>query len=327
VKYSVAVGNAVTVETDLLVLKYAQHRYGVDRVVSDMLLRSGQCAEADISPPPTSHALVATGGVIAAPRVLFVGTLPIDDLTYRKISEIATRSLKIIDQEQANVRHLATTVHGPGFGLDPGIALQAMKEGFQRGHRAGYGAAVETVTFVEIGERRARTLTAALDLTLETTPTLDDDQKWQAEKTATTLGSHPRSTPRDFDAQRHVFVAMPYATEYEDVWELGIYPAVSQFGFVCEHVGNSVFTGDVFERIRGRIKSAELMIADLTGARPNVYLEVGYALGCGVPVVIVAHEGEKLHFDISTHKCLYYRNITHLKRELEKVMQSWSPAS
>src|SRR6185295_12459413 len=78
-----------------------------------------------------------------------------------------------------------------------------------------------------------------------------------------------------------VFVAMPYADEFENVYEYGIYPAVRQCGFICEKVNEAHFTGDILQRIRHGIETASIVIADLTHARPNVYLEVGYAWGHG----------------------------------------------
>ena len=70
----------------------------------------------------------------------------------------------------------------------------------------------------------------------------------------------------------HVFVAMPFSEEFEDYYEFGVYAAVRECGLICEHVGTAAFTGDVLERIRHRIATAALVIADLTTARPNVYL-------------------------------------------------------
>jgi hypothetical protein len=44
-----------------------------------------------------------------------------------------------------------------------------------------------------------------------------------------------------------------------------------------------VFTGDVLERVKSQIVASTAIIAVLTGANPNVYLEVGYAWVRGGP--------------------------------------------
>ena len=113
---------------------------------------------------------------------------------------------------------------------------------------------------------------------------------------------------------------MPYSEEFQDVYEFGIYQPVRRCGYICEKVDEASFTGDILQRIRERISEAKLVIADLTTARPNVYLEVGYAWGCGVPVVFLAKEGESLHFDVKTHRCIFYKSIRHLSSQLDKLL-------
>ena len=131
----------------------------------------------------------------------------------------------------------------------------------------------------------------------------------------------PAEEPLEPSAKGLVFVAMPFAEEFEDVYQFGIYETVRRHGFVCEQVGQAAFTGDILQRIREKIANAELVIADLTHSRPNVYLEVGYAWGRQVPVVIIAREGEDLHFDVQGHRTIIYRNISHLaKRHSVRVL-------
>ena len=57
------------------------------------------------------------------------------------------------------------------------------------------------------------------------------------------------------------------------------------------------------------IRDATFVVADLTMERPNVYLEVGYAWGMNRPMILVAREGQRLHFDLSHHKCMFYTTI------------------
>ena len=70
-----------------------------------------------------------------------------------------------------------------------------------------------------------------------------------------------------------------------------------------------------------RIARAKFVIADLSDSRPNVYLEAGYALGKDVPVIFLASKDEEVHFDISTHRCIFYQSIRQLAKELEKLIR------
>lgn len=121
--------------------------------------------------------------------------------------------------------------------------------------------------------------------------------------------------------KKRVFVAMPFSEDFQNVYEFGIYPAVRNCGLICERVDETHFTGDILKRIRKGIESASLVIADLTEGRPNVYLEVGYAWGKGIPVIIVAKKGENLHFDVRTQRCIFYGRFTQFAKDLEELIR------
>jgi hypothetical protein len=115
---------------------------------------------------------------------------------------------------------------------------------------------------------------------------------------------------------------MPFADEYADRFHYGIMGAANSAGFLCERADLASFTGDVIAWVKERIGSAALVIADLTGANPNVYLEVGYAWGRGVDTVLIAAEGSELKFDVRTQRCLLFRNIRHLEELLATELKT-----
>jgi hypothetical protein len=93
-------------------------------------------------------------------------------------------------------------------------------------------------------------------------------------------------------------------------------------------VDQSVFAGSIVDRIMDGIQNAQFVVADLTLEKPNVYLEVGYAWGMNKPVILVAREGQRLHFDLSHHKCLFYKTIGKLAESLEQtVLDMFGPGS
>ena len=131
------------------------------------------------------------------------------------------------------------------------------------------------------------------------------------------VGTKPAADPVK---KKSVFVAMPFSEEFEDVYQFGIYSTIRRCGYICEKVDESVFSGSIIDRIMDGICHAEFVIADLTLEKPNVYLEVGYAWGMKKPVLLIAREGQRLHFDLSHHKCLFYKTIGKLSETLEKTV-------
>jgi nucleoside 2-deoxyribosyltransferase len=74
------------------------------------------------------------------------------------------------------------------------------------------------------------------------------------------------------------------------------------------------------EWVRQRIESAALVVADLTTANPNVYLEVGYAWGRGLPTVLLCKDTADLKFDVRGQRCLIYKSIRQLEVSLTREL-------
>jgi hypothetical protein len=54
------------------------------------------------------------------------------------------------------------------------------------------------------------------------------------------------------------------------------------------------------EEIFKKLHRSSIVIADITGARPNCFIELGYALGRGLPTLLSAKDGMAHPFDITT---------------------------
>jgi len=131
-----------------------------------------------------------------------------------------------------------------------------------------------------------------------------------------------RSAGLDSKNKKRVFVAMPFAPEFSDLYEYGIQGAVSSIGYLCERADLESFTGDVMDWVKKRIETAELIIADLTGGNANVYLEVGYAWGKEKNTVLIVKDTKDLKFDTQGHRCIPYSSIKDLETKLSNELKS-----
>jgi len=340
-KFSVKQGDVLKEPSDLLLLKFAQSFYGADRAVASRLVSAALCTEAELRPSPGEFVVIETKGIIVPKRVLFLGTPPLGGFDYSEMEVFARRAIEKIVDLGLPVQVLTTTVHGAGYGLDSGEALQRLVQGFREGLSKQSLRTLERIIFLTLEKREDRMLNKALeavatvaDATAETTLTArknsgkytlprQETTIWSANRGAESGGAvasfrEPRSTTV---SKRRIFVALPFSEEFQNVYEFGIYPAARNCGFICERVDETHFTGDVLKRITGGIEAADLVIADMTEGRPNVYLEVGYAWGRSIPVIFVAKKGEKLHFDVSTHRCIFYGKFTQLVKDLEDLIR------
>jgi len=125
--------------------------------------------------------------------------------------------------------------------------------------------------------------------------------------------------------KKHIFVAMPFNIEMEDIYHYGIMPSVIANGFRCERIDKTAFTGDILVQIKERIKNSVAVIAELTGFNPNVHVELGYAWGKEIPTILLLKNGSELCFDVKGQKCLMYHNIKNLEEliyEELKILRS-----
>jgi hypothetical protein len=121
VQINVCHGNILERRADVLALKFAQHLYGVDQKVVNLLARSGTHLEAQL-PAIGQSLLIGSEGVVAAKELLFIGVEPLGRFEYGTIREFSLRVLSALADQRPGTKDLVMTLHGRGFGLDEGEA-------------------------------------------------------------------------------------------------------------------------------------------------------------------------------------------------------------
>lgn len=140
-----------------------------------------------------------------------------------------------------------------------------------------------------------------------------------AEKNIITTGQKSTAIQPDI-----AFIMMwmdPIQPELEDVYAT-VKRCFNKYGISAERADDIEHSGKITEEIINKIRSSEFLYADLTGARPNVYYEVGFAHALSKKVILYRKSGESLHFDLAGYNCPEYKNLSDLEKKLNKRLES-----
>lgn len=320
VELNVIEADALTYVTDLLVLKHAQASYGVDA-------KAVHAADINIAKLPAvgESLLVREPSHLASRNLLFIGVEPAHAFGYQSIRLFSRRALSLANEVLPSVREIAMTMHGVGFGLDETEAFESEVAGVIEALSVDeHPNGLLTVNFVEQSASRAARMRSVLMSLLDS----DELRKRPAELGTTREG---RRLPRrietvgyDSAARPHAFVAMPFSASFEDVFYYGISRSIRAAGLLCERIDQIHFTGDIIDRMKERIVSSAVVVADLSDANPNVYLEVGYAWGVKTPCLLVCNRQTDLKFDLRRERCLFYSSIMELEKSLSAELKALS---
>ena len=318
---AIELGDALAFRADVLALKYAQSSYGLDAYVVERLYQAGQ----DITrllPEVGKFRLVDPRGQFGFQSVLFVGVEPLNKFGYPEIRKFGLNVLASLADAAPKTRHVCVTIHGTGYGLDEAESFESEIAGFLDAVDAGeLPAALERITIIDANTARVGRLRRILSQLLPGGQ-VTLDITGNVEALGGTSTARLRLAGSATDSKPNIFVAMPFSDDMDDTFHYGIQNAVNAAGYLCERADLSSFTGDVMEYVKSRIASASLVIADLSTANPNVYLEVGYAWGSGKRTVLLVRDPEELKFDVKGQRCLVYKKIKDLEEALRRELEA-----
>jgi len=120
----------------------------------------------------------------------------------------------------------------------------------------------------------------------------------------------------------YVRILNPGLPDYDDVENFFrdvVDPITDSFCYQKIEMGTSApehpfINVEIFERLH----YADMVVVDVTGQRPNCFIELGYALGRGRRVIITAKEGTLLPFDQQAIPCFFWNpaiEIAEIQRE------------
>jgi hypothetical protein len=127
-------------------------------------------------------------------------------------------------------------------------------------------------------------------------------------------------------APREVFVIMSFKREFVDVFA-SCKEVCREFKLEAERTDESTSSERITPRIEKGIRRSAFVIADVSESSPNVFYEIGYAVGLGKDVIVTAKEGTKLPFDIGDVPTIFWAVQDDLKVKLRSRLAGRASAT
>lgn len=161
---------------------------------------------------------------------------------------------------------------------------------------------------------------------------------------------HLRESRRVSSSTTQVFVAMWFHADMTTIFDNGIAPAVKACNLRPYRVDREPADNRIDDEIIAQIRRSRCLIADVTGERPSVYYEAGFAQALGIPVVWSCNSSwkvqlpaqgsirpvqpddplcestlwkDRLHFDTRQYPYILWEDETTLRTELTNRIRAW----
>ncbi|WP_421336520.1 hypothetical protein [Aeromonas veronii] len=124
------------------------------------------------------------------------------------------------------------------------------------------------------------------------------------------------------DDRPKAFVVMQFTEKFNELYDNVIKPVCEQKGLEPIRADDMYSNGLIIHDIIQSIQQSSLIISDITPDNPNVYYEVGYAHAAGKNVILMCdREREKLPFDLSGFRTIFYSNTIAGKSKVEEILK------
>ena len=118
-----------------------------------------------------------------------------------------------------------------------------------------------------------------------------------------------------------MFVVMPFSSEFQDIYILGIREVAEKLGMVVERADDIEHNGDIVGVIQDKIRNSHLILGDTTGKNPNVFYEIGFAHALRKETILIARKGSDIPFDVFMQNHIIFDTIVELRERLEKRLR------
>lgn len=117
-----------------------------------------------------------------------------------------------------------------------------------------------------------------------------------------------------------LFVAMPFSEQLKPLYDEVINPRATAEGFEVVRIDEVSRPGIIFKDIQNEIADASVVVGEISEANGNVLYELGYAHALNKPTILLARRGQKLPFDISSYRVIFYDDSIAGKPALDRSL-------
>jgi hypothetical protein len=118
------------------------------------------------------------------------------------------------------------------------------------------------------------------------------------------------------------FVVMQFTTPFNELFEEVIRPICAELGVRAVRADDTYGPGLIIADVIRQIDESKLVVAEISPVNANVYYEVGYAHARGKPTILIAERRiERLPFDLSPFRTLFYDNTIDGKKRIEEGLR------
>lgn len=123
-----------------------------------------------------------------------------------------------------------------------------------------------------------------------------------------------------------VFVLMPLEERFAEIYLKGIKAGLPT-GWECNRSDERWDIPEAVCKICKSIQEATLIVADITGRNPNVFLELGLSFGLEKKFILMTQSIHDLPFDVRTFNAIKYDsdNLDDLHRKLREAISQLNP--
>ena len=126
---------------------------------------------------------------------------------------------------------------------------------------------------------------------------------------------------------RDVFIVMSFEkTDDLEDYKAAVEQVCKEGGFEAVRTDTrpSSSTHQIIDAIHDHIQTCGFVIADLTNQLPNVYYEIGYAMGLNKKLVLTSKKDEPVHFDLHGYNRIEWSGSENLKKQLKPIVDEFA---